>query len=89
MVEESGEDRFMSKNGFPLPHLRAWREHAYLSQYQLADLAGITKATIQNIEVGRYGSASFYSIQALALALGISADKLVEEMPPRKVAVPV
>jgi transcriptional regulator with XRE-family HTH domain len=73
----------MSSSGISLPYLRAWRMRAYLSQYALADLAGISQATIQNIEVGRY-RASFYSIQALSEALMVTPQELVEEEPPQK-----
>lgn len=70
----------MSVKGVPLPYLRTWRERAYLSQQGLADLAGISKATVQNIERG-CSIASYYSIQALAEALTITPQQLVEENP--------
>jgi DNA-binding XRE family transcriptional regulator len=70
----------MSSNGYAVPYLRAWRQRAYLTQGALADLAGINKHTVQNLEVGRY-RASCYSIQALAEALTITPQQLVEESP--------
>ena len=63
-----------------LPHLRAWRMYALLSQKQLADKAGVGVATIIRLERGEH--ANYLTVQRLANALGISARRLVDE-PPR------
>lgn len=69
--------------GMPLPYLVKWRKWACLSQVQLAERAEINIQTIKNIEVGgRTKTATFYSVQAIAQALGISVQQLAEEEPP-------
>jgi transcriptional regulator with XRE-family HTH domain len=65
-----------------LPHLRAWRMYALLSQKQLADRAGVGVATIIRLERGEH--ANYLTVQRLANALGISARRLTDE-PPRSI----
>lgn len=72
----------MAKRGIALPHLRAWRQWAYMSQAQLAERAELNKATIKNIEVGRCHTAQSYTVQSIAQALGISVQQLAEQEPP-------
>jgi DNA-binding XRE family transcriptional regulator len=72
----------MAKRGIALPHLKAWRDWAYLSQSQLAARAEIHEQTIKNIERGRFGGTQTYTAQAIAQALGISVHQLAEEEPP-------
>jgi len=67
--------------GIPLPHLRAWRTYHDLSRKQLASQAGLTKYTVTNIELGRYGGASYLTIAKLAKALGITTTQLIESPP--------
>ncbi len=62
-----------------LPHLRAWRVYALLSQKQLADRAGVGVATIIRLERGEH--ANYLTVQRLANALGISARRLADEPP--------
>lgn len=53
---------------------KAAREAKGLTQYELADLSGVSRHTIMRIEDGRGGSLS--SITDLAFALGISSEDL-------------
>ena len=56
--------------------LRVWRTYRSLTQQQLADAAGISKAYLSQIESGkRQGSASV--LKALADALRIEVDELL------------
>jgi transcriptional regulator with XRE-family HTH domain len=50
-------------------NLRIFRKAAGLSQEGLADLAGISRATVAAIELGRYGSVELSTLDALATAL--------------------
>ncbi len=56
--------------------LKVWRAYRSLTQQQLADAAGISKAYLSQIETGkRQGSASV--LKALADALRIEVDELL------------
>lgn len=55
--------------------LRQARERAGLSQYKLADAAGVSRATIANIEGGQ-DSANSETLQKLADALGVGIEEL-------------
>lgn len=55
----------------------AWREHRGLSQSQLANRAGISKAYLSQIETGaRHGSVR--ALKALARALDVPLDVLAD-----------
>ena len=56
--------------------IRVWREHRGLTQQQLADLAGISKPYLSQLESGRRGG-SIDVLSALARALGLSIDDLI------------
>jgi transcriptional regulator with XRE-family HTH domain len=57
--------------------LRAAREHKFLTQQQLADLAGTSKANISRLESGDQ-KARMSTIVRLAQALDIAPEELVE-----------
>jgi transcriptional regulator with XRE-family HTH domain len=59
--------------------LKTERLRAGLTQKQLAEIIGVTDRTIQNYERGRGGAARFSHIKALAEALHISADELMND----------
>lgn len=50
-------------------NLRAFRKAAGLSQEALAELAGVSRATVAAIELGRYSSVELSTLDALAAAL--------------------
>lgn len=70
------------EGGIPVPHLRAWRLHALLSQRQLSVLSGLNKYTVMNIEIRRFNGARTGTIHQLAYALDITPQQLIEEEPP-------
>jgi transcriptional regulator with XRE-family HTH domain len=57
--------------------LRAARERRFLTQQQLADKAGTSKANISRLESGEQ-NARMSTIVRLAAALGIPPEELVE-----------
>ena len=66
-----------------IPHLRAWRKAKRMQIEELAKAAGLSKATIEKLE--KYPTtrgARFKTTKALAGALGITADELVNRQPP-------
>lgn len=63
-----------------LEHLRSWRAYRELSLEKLADLAGMTSATISKLENGK-AHANPVTVFKLAKALGISRKQLLEEEP--------
>lgn len=56
-------------------HLYDLRAQAGLTERQLAELSGISKTQISQIESGK-GNPTIHTICALALALDVSPDKL-------------
>jgi transcriptional regulator with XRE-family HTH domain len=69
----------MPRGGVPLPHLRAWRVDALLSQQQLAARAAVGTATVARLETG--GRANHVTAQRLANALNITLRQLLRESP--------
>ena len=56
--------------------MRMWRERAGLSQYELADLSGVTQKTIWALEHDK-NNGSVTTVELLADALGLSIDEYV------------
>ena len=56
--------------------MRMWRERAGLSQYELADLSGVTQKTIYALEHDK-NNGSVTTVELLADALGLSIDEYV------------
>ena len=56
--------------------MRMWRERAGLSQYELADLSGVTQKTIYALEHDK-NNGSVTTVELLADALGLSIDAYV------------
>jgi DNA-binding XRE family transcriptional regulator len=56
--------------------VRVWREHRGMTQQQLADLAGISKAYLSQIE-GEVRGGSVAVLSRLAKALSVDLDDLV------------
>jgi transcriptional regulator with XRE-family HTH domain len=69
----------MPRGGVALPHLRAWRVHALMSQHQLAAKAEVGPATVARLELG--GRANQLTVQRLANALTITPRQLMREPP--------
>jgi transcriptional regulator with XRE-family HTH domain len=62
-----------------LPERLQWaREHAGLSARDLDKLADLTPGHTASVEVGRRASPSADTVRALARALGISTDWLID-----------
>ncbi len=74
----------IDNTGTPLPHLKAWRKSAFLSQKQLGQMAGVSKYTIMNIEIARYRGAQGIVIRKIARALNVTPRQLIEEQPTRR-----
>lgn len=66
--------------GLPLPHLREWRVKKLIGQSELADKAGLARATVTRAERGDT-VVSFINIRRLAEVLGISPDELLGAPP--------
>ncbi len=64
--------------GLPLPYLKAWRIKKFLGQSELADRAGLARATVTRAERGDE-VVSFANIRKLAAVLGIRPDDLLRE----------
>jgi transcriptional regulator with XRE-family HTH domain len=58
--------------------LREIRESKQLSQAALAELSGIRKATISDIENAKTNGVDFDTLERLANALGVDAALLIE-----------
>jgi putative transcriptional regulator len=76
----------MDTSKFPAK-LKELREQADLTQQQLADRAGVSKATVADLEQGRYHP-SWPTVVALADALGISTETFRQEPAAREPAGP-
>lgn len=64
----------------PENHLRAWRKFRKLTQEQLAEKIGTSKAVIGHLETGRNGLSDKW-LSKLAPALGTSPGHLLEHDP--------
>ncbi len=64
------DDKLTLKN-----HLKEARTERKLSQYQLAELVGVSRNTISSIETGQFNPTA-----KLALVLCIALDKKFEEL---------
>lgn len=76
------QTRRRKERGIHPIHLRAWRHYRILSQPELAELAGLTRAAVSKLETQRDATAKPETIGKLAKALGISREQLVREAPP-------
>ncbi len=66
--------------GRKLPGLRAARERAFLTQAELAKRAGVTQATVWDLEAGPGGRGAFpTTIRKLAKGLDVDPMVLVRE----------
>lgn len=59
--------------------VRERREEAWWTQQELADAAGVTRTTVVEIESGRNHSPRRGTIKALARALGVEPNDLLED----------
>lgn len=64
--------------GLPLPHLKAWRVKKLIGQSELADRAGLARATVARAERGDE-VVSFANIRKLAETLEIHPDHLLRD----------
>jgi transcriptional regulator with XRE-family HTH domain len=64
-----------------LPGLRAVREAKLITQIHLAELSGVNRSTISDLEVGSR-NAHFRTIHQLAAALGVDPQQLLVEPAP-------
>src|SRR5689334_5033182 len=70
--------------------LRALREAAGISKYELAKRAGLSKQELSRLELGQR-EPSWATVQALAKALGVTCEAFVEAVkssPPESVPPP-
>lgn len=58
--------------------LRLFRERRWLTQRQLAELAGVSRATVVELESGRNKDPRNDTLKAIAAALKINPDELLE-----------
>jgi transcriptional regulator with XRE-family HTH domain len=65
------------------PRLREWRERAALSQGELAQRSGISRATIADLEAGNRGGQP-KTVRQLAQALSIEPEDLYGEVYPKE-----
>jgi DNA-binding XRE family transcriptional regulator len=59
-----------------LPGLRAAREGKFLTQFELAELVGLNRSTISELEVG-VRNAHLRTVRRLAAALGVEPQQLL------------
>jgi len=59
--------------------LKQFRIDNNLSQEQFAELAGMTRASVQAIETERNENPTLENVNAIASAMGITIDELVAE----------
>lgn len=60
--------------------LRRLREDRWLTQEQLASLAGVAPATVVRIEVGQNRDPRIRTLHTIAEALGVPPEALLEDM---------
>lgn len=60
-------------------NLRRLRQHASLTQHELAARSGVSRPTIARIESGSQATASLDTIEALARALGVRSSELMDQ----------
>jgi DNA-binding XRE family transcriptional regulator len=72
--------RVAAPTAIPLPSLQTWRIRRGLTQQELAEKAGIRRATIVQIEAG--GPARVKTIGVLGRALDCTVDDLRAPVPP-------
>jgi len=68
-----------AERGVAMPHLKAWRRRALLKQEELAEQAGVARATVVRGERG--GTLSLDNIRKIAAALGITPEQLADGPP--------
>jgi len=59
--------------------IRQFRANNAISQEQFAELAGMTRASVQAIETERNDNPTLENLSAIAQAMGLTIDELVEE----------
>jgi transcriptional regulator with XRE-family HTH domain len=64
--------------GHTLAGLRSAREHAFLSQAELAEKAGFHQRTISDLECNR-NSGRMATVRRLAEVLGVKPEELIAE----------
>lgn len=75
----------MNETRYHLPYLRAWREHRELSQAQLAERAGIGRATIARLEASKT-EANGVTVTKLSRGLDLARDDLLHTSPEKQAA---
>jgi len=70
----------MAQRGFALPHLQRWRLNKYMTQADLINRSGVSRATVVRAERGGE-IVSVANIKKIADALGITPDELVRVDP--------
>ncbi len=66
--------------GLPLPYLKAWRVHRFMSQGELVDKTGLPRSTVARAETGD-AIVGFPNIRKLAEALGVTPEELTNVNP--------
>jgi len=61
--------------------IRQFRANNAISQEQFAELAGMTRASVQAIETERNDNPTLENLSAIAQAMGLTIDELVDEQP--------
>jgi transcriptional regulator with XRE-family HTH domain len=69
------------------PRLREWRERVALSQMELAERSGTSRATIADLEAGNRGGQP-KTVRRLAKALGVEPEDLYGGEYPKEQAPP-
>jgi transcriptional regulator with XRE-family HTH domain len=79
-MKATSKEQKMGSTGrsVPLPGLRAARQRSGLTQRELSELAGISKGTIWELEVGRRGSYP-RTLRKLTKALATEVTDLIGE----------
>jgi DNA-binding XRE family transcriptional regulator len=80
MMAKASHASMRTPRGVTIPHLRAWREHAALSQVELAARAGLSRPTITRAETGQH-VIEWPNIRKIAEVLGITVQQLREGEP--------